>query len=317
MCAAWTGQRFAPATATGAPLARPALPEGAHHRGLRPWTAGGGWSWPDEDLLFRADPSGRVHCAGRTPGTTAPVQAGPHGALCRPAPGGLWIAPREATARFVSGATDLRWSVDGRQAHLRQHAERGWLCRRTGRIREAGDQRLPVDGTHAYDPVLGSILSGPHPVLRGLHHHPAASGPRAVVGPGGRAWTPAGSAPLPSEPQSTDRFVALPSGFAWLSRRRIRWLDATGRAQGPTLALPRRVGRPLEAVARGETLVVLTSRGSWSLSPGGAPPEPCPPQWLAEPGPRPPPPEGWWLGPGGLLLEQRGETVLVDPPAAR
>jgi hypothetical protein len=311
---AWTGRRFGPATATGNPAPTPALPEGAHHRGLRPWSAGHGWCWADEDLVFRADATGRVHCAGRTPGTSAPVQAGPHGAVCRPAAGGLWLAPRGTTARFVPLATDLRWSPDGRRAHLLQHGARGWLCPRTGRLREAGDDRRPADETLAYDPDQGAVLHGQQPVLAGLHHHPAAAGPQAVVGPHGRAWTAAGSAALPAEPRSTDRFTALPTGFAWTSRRHITWLDPAGRPLGSAVALPRRVGRPLEATARAGQLVFLTSRGSWSLAPGGREPEPCPPEWLESASPPQAGPAGWWLGPGGLLLQQRGPAVALEPP---
>lgn len=309
------GDRLVRVALGGAHRDRPPLPEGAEGRGLRPWTAGTGWSWADEDLVFRCGADGQVRCVGRSPGVRSAVQAGPHGALARHGADRSWVAPAGQGLRPVPPVPPglLCWDPAGRRAHLWTEGARGWLCGRTGALQLAGDGRLPVGADRAHCPDQGDVQDADgQTILEGLRPAPLAVGAAAVVGPGGRAWGPAGVHPLPAAPVRGDRVVVAPWGFALLTRRAVWRLDPAGQPLGPAVPLGRRTGRALDARSDQGALCFLTTRGAFALGPTAERPVPCAPERLSGPPPAASaPPPGWWVGTGGLLLS------AVRPVATR
>jgi hypothetical protein len=242
------------------------LPAGAQRaRWIRPWTAGFGACWVDEERLWRM---GRIEVPTRGPsittlgpasGTTG-LAVGPRGALVLADPhGGLVAAPATLPIRVSFGfdADSARFSDDGAEVLLAIDGGLVHLDLATGTVRAQLDGDLRPVGFLGgqlvwFDAARGVIATADRVVLSGVAAaRPAAAGAR-LAGPGGGVWDLETGARLRADLRdgacATDGVVVVHAGDAEV--------DVDGRRFAHTLC---HAEDALHAVALHDGVVTLTT----------------------------------------------------------
>ena len=293
---------------------QPALPEGAAGRQVLPWSSGRGWSWWDEDMVFRRGATGPVLCIGRCPVRPDRLIGGPDGAVLVQCPGlALLSGPRSGLRPLQRPGTveAIHWSPDGAWAHILLSSEhglaRGWQSTDSGAWVDGAGAGIPIDHRRHWDPDEHHILDGEAIALAGLQSWPSATVGDRVFGPSGAVWTGPDRLPMAVTPDADDILVACGGGVVLLGRRTLHTLGPDGAVRTGPHKLPRALGRPLDAVATDAVVHVLGSRTSMSLDLHKEAWTRLPSAAVFE---RPTPPPHPWLHAGGVLL------APLDPAGA-